>query len=105
MILVFPSGFIFRMIRPLHLKELGDLATSLTFRLVEYADQMLFIREVLLQLKHIMIHCSNRILEAATELRNMEDIVNVRKVRRQFQLISYFFTPFKNSERTNLAKS
>ena len=78
---------------------------SLTFSLVKNAYRTLYIRKVLLQFKHIMIHCSNRILEAAAELRHMEDIVNLRKVRRKFQLISYFSTPFENSERTNIARS
>jgi hypothetical protein len=32
------------------------------------ADQMLFIREVLLQFKHFVIHCSDGVLEAAAEL-------------------------------------
>lgn len=50
--------------------------------LVEHTDRILLIREVLLQLKHIMIHFLDRIFEAEEEQRHMEDIMNLRKVQR-----------------------
>src|SRR3989337_1860649 len=52
-----------------------------------------------------MIHSSNRVFEAATKLRHMKDIMNLRKVRWKFQSICNLSTPFKNSERTNKAWS
>ena len=39
-IFAFPSGFIFRMIRPLNLEELDSLVVGLTLRLVENAARM-----------------------------------------------------------------
>src|SRR3954466_7476547 len=55
-IFAFPSGFIFRMIRPMDLEELDGLVAGLTFRLVEDAARMFLISQVLLQLDHIMLH-------------------------------------------------
>src|SRR3954469_3558002 len=63
-ILAFPSGFVFRMIRPLNLEELNGLVAGSTFRLIENAAGMFLISQVLLQLNHIMFHFSNRVLEA-----------------------------------------
>ena len=91
--------------RPLDLEELDRLLTCAAFSLVENADRMLFIGEVLLQLEHFMIHCSDWVLEAATELGHVEHIVNLRKVWRKFQLICHFSTPFENSEGTDIARS
>ena len=67
-VLTFPSGFVFRVIGPLDFEELDRLLTCAAFSLVENADRMLFIREVMLQLEHLMIHCSDWVLEAAAEL-------------------------------------
>src|SRR4051812_8858135 len=55
-ILAFPSGFIFRMIRPLNFEELGRLGAGFAFRLIENAARMFLISQVLLQLDHIMFH-------------------------------------------------
>src|SRR3954464_14170356 len=74
-IFAFPSGFLFRMIRPLNFEELGCLVAGLTFRLIKNAARMFLIRQVLLQFKYFMVHCSDRILEAAMDLRHVEDIV------------------------------
>src|SRR3954469_18197817 len=52
----FPSGFIFRMIRPLNLEELDSLVASFPFRLIEDAARMFLISQILLQLNHIMLH-------------------------------------------------
>ena len=68
MILAFPSGFIFRVMRPLDFEELDHLLTCVTFSLVKNVDRMLFIGEVLLQLEHFMIHYSDWVNEAAVEL-------------------------------------
>ena len=67
-VLAFPSGFVFRVIRPLDFEELDRLLTCAAFSLVKNADRMLFIGEVLLQFEHFMVHCSDWVLEAASEL-------------------------------------
>jgi hypothetical protein len=79
-ILAFPSGFIFSMIRPLHFKELDYLLMGSTFSLIKNADRMLLIREIILQFEHLMIHCTVWVLETASELRYVENIMNLRKV-------------------------
>src|SRR3954470_3432128 len=101
----FPSGFIFRMIRPLNLEELDGLVAGSTLRLIENTARMFSISQVLLQLDHIMLHFADRILEAATELRHVEDIVDLGEVRRQFQSIGHRYTPGKDTERANVARS
>src|SRR3954471_21373567 len=102
-IFAFPGGFIFRMIRPLNLEELGRLVTGFAFRLIKNAAWMFLISQVLLQLNHIMLHFANRVFEAASELRHVEDIVDLREVRRQFQTVCHWSTPGKNTERDNVA--
>src|SRR3954464_7854920 len=104
-IFAFPSGFIFRMIRPLNLEELDGLVAGSAFRLIENAARMFSISQVLLQLDHIMLHFTDRILEAATELRHVEDIVDLGEVRRQFQPVCHGSTPGKDTERANVARS
>src|SRR4051812_17260733 len=84
-IFAFPGGFIFRMIRPLNFEKLGRLVAGSTFRLIKNAARMFLISQVLLQLDHIMFHLADGVLEAASELRHVEYIVDLREVRRQFQ--------------------
>src|SRR3989337_2474058 len=60
MVLTFPSGFLFSMIRPLHFQEVGRLLTSSTFSFIKDADRMFLIRKMILQFEHLMIHCSVR---------------------------------------------
>src|SRR3954466_4438103 len=79
-IFAFPSGFIFRMIRPLNFEELDGLVSGFAFRLIENAARMFLISQVLLQLDHIMFHFTNRVFEAASELRHVEYIVDSREV-------------------------
>ena len=67
-IFAFPSGLIFRMIRPLNLEELDSLVAGSTLRLVENAARMFSISQVLLQLNQIMFHFPDRVLEESTEL-------------------------------------
>src|SRR3954462_13869332 len=97
-IFAFPSGFIFRMIRPLNFEELDGLVAGSTFRLIKNAARMFLISQVLLQLNHIMFHFAHRVLEAASELRHVEYILDLREVRRQFQSICHWSTPGKNME-------
>ena len=52
-----------------------------------------------------MIHCTDRILEAAAELRHMEDITNLGEVRRQLQLICHLSTFGEDRERADVARS
>src|SRR3954470_5062052 len=104
-IFAFPSGFIFRMIRPLNFEEFDGLIAGSTFRLIENAARMFSISQVLLQLDHIMLHFADRVLEATTELRHVEDIVDLGEVRRQFQTVCHGSTPGNDKERANVARS
>src|ERR1041385_8907099 len=83
-VFAFPDGFIFRLIRPLNLEEFDGLVAGSTSRLIKNAARMFLISQVLLQFNHIMFHFMNRVFEAATELRHVEDIVDLGEVRRQF---------------------
>src|SRR3954462_13928475 len=65
-IFAFPGGFIFRMIRPLNLEELGGFVAGSTFRLIKNTAWMFLISQVLLQLNHIMFHFADGVLEAAS---------------------------------------
>src|SRR3954467_12419045 len=104
-IFAFPGGFTFRMIRPLNFEELGRLVAGFAFRLIKNAAWMFLISQVLMQLDHIMFHFADGVLEAASELRHMEYIVNLGEVRRQFQSICHWSTPGKNTEHANIARS
>src|SRR3954463_10150475 len=55
-IFAFPSGFVFRMIRPLDFEKLGRLVADFAFRLIKNAARMFLISQFLLQLNHIMLH-------------------------------------------------
>src|ERR1041385_3940469 len=52
-----------------------------------------------------MLHFADRILEAATELRHVEYIVDLGEVRRQFQSVCHGSTSGKDTERANVARS
>src|SRR4051812_11931557 len=52
-----------------------------------------------------MLHFTDRVLEAATELRHVEDIMDLGEVRRQFQPVCHGSTPEKDTERANIARS
>src|SRR3954471_24753424 len=67
-IFAFPSGFIFRMIRPLNFEKLGRLVAGSVFRLIKNAARMFLIGQVLMQLNHIMFYFADGVLEAASEL-------------------------------------
>src|SRR3954471_9058606 len=93
------------MIRPLNLEEFDSLVAGSTFRLIENAARMFLISQVLLQIDQIMFHFADRVLEAATELRHVEDIVDLGEVRRQFQPVCHGSTPGKDTEWANVARS
>src|SRR4051812_47927590 len=102
---VFFTKAIFRMIRPLNFEELDGLVAGSAFRLIENAARVFLISQVLLQLNHIMFHFADGVLEAASELRHVENIVYLREVRRQFQTVSHWSTPGNDTERANVAGS
>src|SRR4051812_1405062 len=52
-----------------------------------------------------MLHFADRVLEASTEFRHVEDIVDLREVRRQFQPVCHGSTSGKNTERADVARS
>src|SRR3954469_15562254 len=104
-IFAFPSGFIFRMIRPLNFEKLSRLVAGSAFRLIKNAAWVFLIGQVLPQLNHIMFHFADRVLEAASELRHVEYIMDLREVRRQFQSVCHWSTPRKNTKRANIARS
>src|SRR3954468_24496313 len=104
-IFAFPSSFVFRIIRPLDLEELGRLVAGSAFRLIKNAAWMFLISQVLLQLDHIVFHFADGVLEAASELRHVEYIVDLREVRRQFQTVCHWSTPGDNTERADVARS
>src|SRR3954466_758170 len=81
-VFAFPGGFIFRMIRPLNLEELDRLVAGFAFRLIKNTARMFLISQVLLQLNHIMLHFADGVLEAASELRYVEDIMSLGEVQR-----------------------
>jgi hypothetical protein len=82
MILPFPSSFFLGMVRPLNLEKLDDLASSGTLGLVKNMNRVFSISEVILEIKHFMVHSTDRIREAMPELRNVEDIMNSGEMRR-----------------------
>src|SRR4051812_16947012 len=104
-ILAFPGGFIFRMIQPLNFEKLDGLVAGSVFRLIKNAARMFLISQVLLQLNHIIFHFTDGVLEAASELRHVEYIVDLEEVRRQFQSVCHWSTSRKNTERANIARS
>src|SRR3954470_21987160 len=104
-IFAFPGGFIFRMIRPLNFEELYRVVAGSTFRLIKNADRIFPISQVLLQLDHIMFHFADGVLVAASELRHVKDIVDLREARRQFQTVCHWPTPGKNTKRDNVART
>src|SRR4051812_23275972 len=93
------------MIRPLNLEELGRLVAGFAFRLIKNAARMFLITQVLLQLDHIMFHFADGVLEAASELRHVEYIVDLREVRWQFQTVCHWSTPGENTERATMSAS
>src|SRR3954466_5548294 len=104
-IFAFPGGFIFRMIRPLNFEKHGRLVAGSTFKLIKNTTRMFLISQILLQLNHVMFHFADGVLEAASELRHVEYIVDLREVRRQFQSVCHRSTPGEHTERADVARS
>ena len=53
-----------------------------TLSFIEDTDRILSIRHVFLEIKSFVVYFADGILEATPELRYVEDIVNLRKMRR-----------------------
>ena len=69
------------MVGPLHFEELNLLTSGGSLSFIEDTDRILSIRQVFLEIKRFMVYFADGILEATPELRYVEDIVNLRKMR------------------------
>ena len=79
-IFTLPGSFSFGMMRPLDLEKLDVMTSSDTLCLIQNADGVLSISEVILETKRFMVHSADGIREATPELRDVEDIMNSRKM-------------------------
>ena len=70
------------MVRPLNLEKLDIMMSSGTLGLIEDTNGVLSIREIILEIKRFVVYSTDRIREATPELRNMEDVVDSREMRR-----------------------
>ena len=70
------------MMRPLNLEKLDVMTSSDTLCLIKNANWILSICEVILEIKRFMVHSADGIREATPELRDVEDIMNPRKMWR-----------------------
>ena len=68
------------MMRPLNLEKLDVMTSSDTLCLIQNANGVLSISEVILEIKRFMVHSADGIREATPELRDVEDIMNSRKM-------------------------
>ena len=68
------------MMRPLNLEKLDVMTSSDTLCLIQNANGVLLISEVILEIKRFMVHSADGIREATPELRDVEDIMNSRKM-------------------------
>ena len=82
-----PSGFLFGMVRPLNFEEFDGLVAGFPFCFIQDADRMLTVIQILLNVQHLMMNPTDWILEATTELRNMEHIMHIREFLGELQLI------------------
>ena len=68
------------MMRPLNLEELDVLTSGNTLCLIKNANRVLSVCEVILEIKRFVVHSADGIQEATPELRDVEDIMNSRKM-------------------------
>ena len=99
MVLAYPGGFPVGMVRPLHFEEFDRLVASLALsffnnsngvltirqvfleiNLFKNSNWVLTIREIFLELNVLEVDGAVRSLEALSELRDMEHIMNICKV-------------------------
>jgi hypothetical protein len=52
------------MVRPLNFEELDRLVASATFCLIENANWILLVLEIILKIDGLVINCTSRVLEA-----------------------------------------
>ena len=68
------------MMRPLNLEKLDVMTSSDMLCLIQSADGVLSISEVILEIKRFVVHSADGIREATPELRDVEDIMYSRKM-------------------------
>ena len=68
------------MMRPLNFEKLDVLTSSDTLYLIKNANRVLSVCEVILEIKRFVVHSADGILEATPELRDVEDIMDSRKM-------------------------
>src|SRR3954466_4291446 len=81
-VLPFPCSLLLGMVRPLNLEKLDIVASSGTLGLIKDTNGVFSISEVILEIKRFVVHSADRIREATPELRNVEDVMNSREMRR-----------------------
>ena len=79
-IFTLPSSFSLGMMRPLNLEKLDVMTSGDTLWLIKDANRVLSISEVILEIKRFVVHSADGIREATPELRDVEDIMNSRKM-------------------------
>src|SRR3954468_7075841 len=104
LIFTFPSGFINRMVRPLHLAELDGLVASPSFCDLKDFCGVFLIRQVFLEIDKLMIHGPAGILEALLELRDLENIMDL-EFFRELKSIRNFSSSSTNFEWTDVSRS
>ena len=75
-----PGSFSLGVMRPLNLEKLDVMTPSDTLYLIQNANRVLSISEVILEIKRFVVHSADGIREATPELRDVEDIMNSRKM-------------------------
>ena len=78
--LLAPSSFSLKMMRPLNLEKLDVLTLGDMLCLIKNANRVLSICEVILEIKRFVVHSADGIREATPELRDVEDIMDSRKM-------------------------
>ena len=81
-ILPFPSSFFLGMVWPLNFEKLDVSTSSGTLGLIKDSNGILPICEIILEIKRFVVHSTDRIREATPELGNVEDVMNLGKMRR-----------------------
>ena len=75
-----PSSLSLGMMRPLNFEKLDVLTSGNTLCLIKNANRVLSVCEVILEIKRFVVHSVDGIREATPELRDVEDIMNSRKM-------------------------
>src|SRR4051812_1986094 len=83
----FPGCFILRVMRPLKFQELDVLMMIFTLGFIKDTNRILTISQILLEIKSLAINTTDRVFETTLELRHMKDVMHLREVCRQLQLV------------------